>query len=733
MSHTNNYKHFTVLEERTAFNRKFRVDTTEYIIKIKEYEDAVFGDVRERYNAIFEEIINSFINTKTDVNSKIGLKLRIPNIPNAKPIGLSLRSPDTLSAQIVTDLISNVMQSNTSFSAADELEIVVQIIQLPSGGAVKRLLIKNMSSHDILKYKTRSIINVEADDVNCLPRAIMIGKCLANHDDQILKKLLRKNSGVLKQSVIKLLKSANIKPDKETGCNIGHVFKIEKTLKNYQIVVYHDKSDYQNVLYRGADNSSRINLFYFDDIKHFVVIKNLKGFFNYDYLCNYCEKMFNSSLNKHHCKAKCGFCYTTPPCQSVLQMKHCEDCNRSFRGPECFLTHKTHLLGYDVVCKNVFICRTCFSIVNLVKRGGVQHTCGEKVCVICNKIQPTDHQCFIQPYKKIRPKRFVIIFYDIECTQNTKHDENCDSYTHLPNLCIAEQVCNECTNDGEIAECKNCKQRVHVFKGKRCIEEFIDFCEVFRKVSNSIFCIAHNFKGYDGQHIMQELLRRGKSVEPIMDGLKLLKITYDHRITFIDSLAFLPMALAKFPKAFGFNELQKGYYPHLFNTDENWAYVGEIPSKKNFITDNFNEKELRLFNEWHDSLKNSNYVYNNQEELIKYCKMDVELLRKGCVKFMNDFVSLLDVNPFLEAFTLSQAVLKVYRKLFMKENTLGVVPPGNYHSRQNRSFIADKWLLMENKMTNDQAIQFEVILQPSGISVDAFHAATNTVYEFLVR
>lgn len=47
-------------------------------------------------------------------------------------------------------------------------------------------------------------------------------------------------------------------------------------------------------------------------------------------------------------------------------------------------------------------------------------------------------------------------------------------------------------------------------------------------------------------------------------------------LTFLDSLNFIPMKLAKIPKVFGLEELSKGYFPHLFNTKENQTYVGTL-------------------------------------------------------------------------------------------------------------------------------------------------------------
>ena len=47
-------------------------------------------------------------------------------------------------------------------------------------------------------------------------------------------------------------------------------------------------------------------------------------------------------------------------------------------------------------------------------------------------------------------------------------------------------------------------------------------------------------------------------------------------IKMLDSYSYLPMALSTFPKALGFDSA-KGYFPHLFNKRENWAYSGKLP------------------------------------------------------------------------------------------------------------------------------------------------------------
>lgn len=47
-----------------------------------------------------------------------------------------------------------------------------------------------------------------------------------------------------------------------------------------------------------------------------------------------------------------------------------------------------------------------------------------------------------------------------------------------------------------------------------------------------------------------------------------------------DFLNFLQMKLAALPKAFGLEEMCKGYFPHVFNTEENRTYVGPDPAPR---------------------------------------------------------------------------------------------------------------------------------------------------------
>ena len=86
--------------------------------------------------------------------------------------------------------------------------------------------------------------------------------------------------------------------------------------------------------------------------------------------------------------------------------------------------------------------------------------------------------------------------------------------------------------------------------------------------------IAHNFQTYDGYFILQHLYKNSIVFEVINRGAKILSLTVPQlNIEFIDSLCFIPMRLANFPKTFGILELEKCFFPHFFNRAENQDYM----------------------------------------------------------------------------------------------------------------------------------------------------------------
>lgn len=124
---------------------------------------------------------------------------------------------------------------------------------------------------------------------------------------------------------------------------------------------------------------------------------------------------------------------------------------------------------------------------------------------------------------------------------------------------------------------------------------------------------------FDGQFILEWPLKQGTTPEVIPCGGKLMSIRLrSSGVNIVDSLNFLPMPLSRLPSSFGLSELKKGYFPHLFNTRENQAYVGPLPEPSFYSPDTMAPAARSAFLSWHHEHKGD--VFNFQDEMLSYCR-----------------------------------------------------------------------------------------------------------------
>ena len=140
-------------------------------------------------------------------------------------------------------------------------------------------------------------------------------------------------------------------------------------------------------------------------------------------------------------------------------------------------------------------------------------------------------------------------------------------------------------------------------------------------------------------------------------------------IKFIDSLCFIPMKLAAFPKTFSLTEFQKGYFLHFFNRGENQEYVGPLQNAKYYDPDGMSSADREKFFAWYNNLVRKEHVFDFQAEIIRYCQSDVDILCRCCLEFRELFREITDVGPFAQCLTMASAC-----KMFLKENTIAVIP-----------------------------------------------------------
>ena len=197
--------------------------------------------------------------------------------------------------------------------------------------------------------------------------------------------------------------------------------------------------------------------------------------------------------------------------------------------------------------------------------------------------------------------------------------------------------------------------------------------------------IAHNAKGFDNYPVLNALIdRHGVRPDKILyNGSKIMYMHVAHglNLTFIDSLNFIGMKLSDIPRCFGLNELQKGYFPHLFNSRKNWQYVGNTPAPQFYSTDYMSKDDQNKFAEWYRSRQSE--VFDFQKEMYAYCVSDTDILCRGCMKFrqiMMEVTSTVNhkgeklegIDPF-DYVTIASACQGIFRRLFMKETHVTTV------------------------------------------------------------
>ena len=538
------------------------------------------------------------------------------------------------------------------------------------------------------------------------------------------------------QAALNLCKEVGLKPGAWGPRELTLVAKAP-SLKDYKIVVVDASRAYSATGYGRGDHV--LGLLY--DQEHYDTLTSVPGFLGRSYLCLVCLKGYNNP-GQHTCPRNkmnhCSSCMQDG-CQEYVEAYRtyrsadceCPDCLRKFYGPQCLESHRTkHLAGkpsgpdHPSVCQTRRKCKTCRAYLRGTKEIS-RHQCGRAKCYSCKEyVDIESHKCFIQValgdklpdpqdvQVKTPVKPPVHVFFDIEAKLvDTRH---------VPNLL----VCQRADEDN-----------FHWWYGDDCIREFLlrleEWCE---DGLQPLTVLAHNFQGYDSYPVIDTLHQLRMELGQIRNGAKVLQVTcLQSSIRFIDSMSFFAMPLASFPKTFGLTELKKGYFPHLFNTDENQDYVGPLPAQRNYLPDSMCVKDRNEFQRWHDEMTQNHQVFDFRNELLEYCKSDVQLLKQGCLTFKQDFEAIAHFDPF-EQITIASACNRYLRTHCLPPNTIACEPLLGWSGRRvNQSEAAFEWLAWEAHGSHHIRHAHnggEFRIPDTQYTVDGFDPLTNTVYEF---
>lgn len=282
--------------------------------------------------------------------------------------------------------------------------------------------------------------------------------------------------------------------------------------------------------------------------------------------------------------------------------------------------------------------------------------------------------------------------------------------------------------------------------GTNCISQFLEEVHGWAKAEKKekggrlpeYTVFFHNLKGFDGVLTLNTMYNENlKVTEQMGTGTKVLHFKQKN-LTFKDSLNFLNMPLAAFPKTFGLKELKKGVSPHKFSKLENLHYEGPIPNLEYFEPQHMSKDKKKECEEWHTQQVQKGDTWCFKEEMLEYCQSDVNILREGCLKFAQDTKNKAGFNPLTQCITIASTCHYFWRNHQMVPKTIAVEPIHGWGGLKiKQSKIALEWLYWEDQKLGGNRIKHtrnggEQVLQVKGglVTVDGFDPLSKTVFEF---
>jgi hypothetical protein len=245
--------------------------------------------------------------------------------------------------------------------------------------------------------------------------------------------------------------------------------------------------------------------------------------------------------------------------------------------------------------------------------------------------------------------------------------------------------------------CQTCGKSELVFAGPNTTEHFCQW--LFSGESKGAIVIAHNFKGHDSLPILGYLYQIGVKPRTIANSANHMYIEVPGcRIRMIDFINFSPSALSELPKMLGLEELKKGYFPHLFNRKENQSVVlNHLPDVHYYNPDAMKVKDRKVF--FVSFKTNYRQRFDFQIALLSYCRSNMDILRRAYLAFRQLFLEMTSANghggtdSFQQCITIASACNLVLRmRLFLRPDTIGIIPAQGYRQEEKHSIKAMQWI-----------------------------------------
>lgn len=394
------------------------------------------------------------------------------------------------------------------------------------------------------------------------------------------------------------------------------------------------------------------------NIRHFMASTSGSGQLSLHNFCDMCTKTTTSNKTYEMC---------------LPHLRKCVDTNHECLNVEISKFKDT--FSKDLRARSLFSRETLYScsVCGFDRKKKISPDCKENhyptavfafKCVSCHfevlEEDQGDHQCFITiPTIKDPIEDMSVWCYDIESMSNPIGEA-----LVTPARPTVLNVLEHTTIAVILFQAYG--EEEFVFS---TFEAFCDFVHKDDRFDNSTI-LAHNGGGYDHQYVLAycERLSILHNITPHASSkhkflrLEMVSPTGGVR-SFIDSIAFVPGALKKIGQDFGLS-VAKGDFPHNFSRRQNLYYRGSMPPLHS-VEDYFgfqskrSEGDQEELQEWYDresvlfcscpmsqrSIMDETDTFcivcglppwDFQKELIKYCKLDVQVLAQFCVKYREE-------------------------------------------------------------------------------------------------
>ena len=515
-------QYYYQLESRRKYHsKKFGMTATDHRVR---FNNVLAGrDLLESYETthkIFHHLLED-VKEGMAPNDQVRFILRSDQLET--PISLPFMTVERLTTERVYSELERVIQSNQEFRLNDTVTIDLNHVLAPVGSGRKKRTTYNIDDY---LHEKKSVVRIKNKDDLCLARALVVARAKKDNDPRY-EQIRDSRSPLQREKAFDLHEAANVPLG---PCGLNEAVLFQQHLSDYQIMII--SGDHNNsIIYpprpSATDEKPHLTLYLHDN--HFDVINRVPGFLGRWYFCFRCHKPYDHTTD-HLCTSMCRACRGFG-CVLEGDGITCNECKRLFKSQSCYDRHKNEPIndGGRTVCQVIRECEKCDKAMDIRKIRDGGHICGRK-CRTCGVVvtrEDTDHKCYMQPLEQDEDSSYNhMLFFDFEATQ--------EHGTHQPNLCVVHDE----------------EKEVALFQGKDTVN---DFCKwLFTPQHKGCIVVAHNFQGYDGYFIADYLVQNAIKYEIIYRGAKSLTLKVpDWDIKFIDSINFIPMALAKFPKTFG--------------------------------------------------------------------------------------------------------------------------------------------------------------------------------------